>query len=120
MEIIIYDHQIEAINRNKKENYADSIVYKDKDGLHQIDLDICAENYNFKMNRNRGSCIGERNILEGYFLLYTSGIPTKIVFERFFVSNLFFHHLLSGFRGERFLKFQKLLSETKYTTYDLT
>ncbi len=55
MEIIIYDHQIFAVNRNKAENFSDSLVYK----------------------------------------------------------------VLHGTRRERFLKLQKLLSQTKYTTYDL-
>ena len=41
MEIIIYDHQIFAVNRNKAENFSDSLVYKAKDGLHQIDFEEC-------------------------------------------------------------------------------
>ena len=53
---------------------------------------------------------------EGYFLLYTSGMKTKIVLkERFF-----FGALLHGTRRRRFLQLQKLIDQTKYTTYDLT
>ena len=43
MEIIIYDNQIFAVNRNKAENFSDSLVYKAKDGLHQIDFEECAK-----------------------------------------------------------------------------
>ena len=41
MEIIIYDNQIFAVNRNKAENFSDSLVYKAKGGLHQIDFEEC-------------------------------------------------------------------------------
>ena len=119
MEIIIYDHQIFAVNRNKVENFSDSLVYKAKDGLHQIDFEECAKNFEYTYSTNNNRCIGERNIEKKYIILYTNGLQTKIVFRKAFVFP-FQNHLLHGTRQERFLKLQKLLSQTKYTTYDLT
>ena len=118
--ITIYDHQIFHVNRSKAENEADSLIYKDKNGvLHQIDFEICAKNY-FEANFSTGGrCIGERNIEQGYFLLYTSGMQTKIVFKRLFVFPVQ-NCLLFGDRLTRFLKLQNLISESKYTTFDLT
>ena len=119
MEIIIYDHQIFAVNRNTAENFSDSLVYKAKDGLHQIDFEECEKNFGEIYSTNNNRCIGERNIEKGYILLYTNGLQTKIVFRKAFVFS-FQNHLLHGTRQERFLKLQKLLSQAKYTTYDLT
>jgi hypothetical protein len=118
--ITIYDHQIFHVNRSKTENEGDSLIYKDKNGvLHQIDFEICAKNYPDANRSTGGRCIGERNIEQGYFLLYTSGIQTKIVFKRFFVFPIQ-NCLLFGDRLTRFLKLQNLISESKYTTFDLT
>ena len=63
--------------------------------------------------------IFNQNIEKGYILLYTNGLQTKIVFRKAFVFP-FQNYLLHGTKRERFLKLQKLLSQTKYTTYDLT
>ncbi len=116
MEITIYDHQIVAIHRSKTENEANSIIYKDVMDLLEIDFETCARNFLNEYPMSVGRCIGERNIEEGYFLLYTSGMKTKIVFkERFF-----FGALLHGTRRQRFLQLEKLIHQTKYTTYDLT
>ena len=118
--ITIYDHQIFHINRSKAENISDSLIYKDKNGvLHQIDFDICAENYAKVHKSSSGRCIGQRNFEEKYFLLFTSGIQVKIIFKRFFVFP-FQNYCLYGNRKQRFLKLQNLISETKYTTFDLT
>ena len=119
MEIIIYDHQIFAVNRNTAENFSDSLVYKAKDGLHQIDFEECEKNFGEIYSTNNNRFIGERNIEKGYILLYTNGLQTKIVFRKAFVFS-FQNHLLHGTRQERFLKLQKLLSQANYTTYDLT
>ena len=118
--ITIYDHQIIHINRSKAENVSDSLIYKDTNGiLHQIDFDICAENYAKAHQSSDRRCIGERNNEEKYFLLFTSGIQTKIIFKKFFV---FYcqNYCLYGNRQQRFLKLQNKISETKYTTFDLT
>ena len=119
MEIFIYDHQIFAVNRNTAENFSDSLVYKAKDGLHQIDFEECEKNFGEIYSTNNNRCIGERNIDKGYIHLYTNGLQTKIVFRKALVFS-FQNHLLHGTRQERFLKLQKLLSQAKYTTYDLT
>lgn len=116
MELTIYDDQIFAINRSKAENEANSIVYKDVMNLHEIDFEICARNYQEEHPTSNGRCIGERNIEEGYFLLYTSGMKTKIVLKKRF----FFGALLHGTRRQRFGQIQKLIDQTKYTTRDLT
>ena len=121
MENIISDTKIFHINRSKAENVADSIMYYDKHGKpQQIDLDICAENYPKEHNRASAICVGERDITKGYFLLYTSGIKTRIVFKRKYVWNFGKFHLLSGSKNKRFLKLQSLLQQTKYTTRDLS
>ena len=119
MEIIIYDHQNSAVNRNKAENYADSLLYRAKDGLHQIDFEECAKNFAKKYPISSNRCIGERNTQKGYFLLFTSGLQTKIVFRKAFVFS-FQNYLLHGTKQQRFLQLQKLIAQTKYTTYDLT
>ncbi len=120
MEVIVCDHQILAINRNKKDNCADSIVYKDKDGLHQIDLATCAKNYHAQNPSSSGKCIGDRNVVEFYFLIYTSGVPTKIVFKKTLIWTFWGSSLFTGSKLQRFEQFRRILSETKYTTYDVT
>ena len=118
--IVIPDTAIQAVNRGKRENESSNIVYCDKKGeLHSIDFDVCATNFKAEHESSSGNCIGERNMEEGYFVFYTSCIKTKIVFKKMHVGNLFRYHLLSGSKTNRFLKLQKLINETKYTTYDL-
>ena len=118
--ITIYDHQIFHINRSKAENEADLLIYKDKRGVfHQIDFEVCARNYAEANPSSSGNCIGERNIEEGYVLLYTGGMQTKIIFKKIFVFASQ-NYVLYGYRRQRFLKLQKLISESKYTTFDLT
>ncbi|MBR2223127.1 MAG: hypothetical protein IJ973_02270 [Christensenellaceae bacterium] len=119
MEMILCDDQIVAVNRSKAENFSDSLVYKAKDGFHQIDFEECAKNFADIHSIKENRCIGERNIEKRYVLLYTNGFHTKIVFRKAFVFP-FRNHLLHGTRRERFLKLQALLSQTKYTTYDMT
>lgn len=119
MEMMVYDHQIFAVNRDKAENFSDSLVYKDQDGLHTIDFEQCARNFGEARSISKNRCIGERNIEEGYILLYTNGLQTRIVFQKAFVS-AFENYLLHGTRKKRFLRLQRLLEQTKYTTYDLT
>lgn len=119
--IIVADTKIFAVNGNKAENYSDSIVYCDENGrLHSIDLAVCAKNYQQEHNLDTTTCIGERDIVEGYFLLYTSRIKTKIVFKRSFVWNLRSFYLLGGSKKDRFLKLQSLLHQTKYHTRDMS
>lgn len=119
--IAIPDTAICAVNRDKNENESSNIVYRDEKGdLHSIDFDVCASNYKEEHKASLDNYIGERKMDEYYFVFYTSGIKTKIVFKKIHVGNLFHHHLLSGSKANRFLQLQKLISETRYTTYDLS
>ena len=119
--IEIPDTAIWAVNRGKQENDSSNIVYRDeKDELHSIDFDVCATNFKAEHESSSGNCIGERKMDECYFVFYTSGIKTKIVFEKMHVGNTFRYHRLSGSKAKRFLELQKLIEETKYTTYDLS
>ena len=119
--IVIPDTAIWAVNRGKQENEVSSIVYRDENGeLHSIDFDVCATNYKAEHESSSGNCIGERKMDKYCFVFYTSGIKTKIVFKKMHVSNLFRYHLLSGSKANRFLHLQKLIDETRHTTYDLS
>ena len=96
-------------------------IYRDKNGRgHSIDFDVCATTFKAEHGTSSGNCIGERKMDECYFVFYTSGIKTKIVFKTMHVGNLFQHHLLSGSRANRFLRLQELINETRYTTLDLS
>lgn len=119
--ITVPDTSIRAVNRGKQENESSGIVYCDGNGeLHTIDFEACAINFKAEHKAASGNCIGERRIDDFHFIFYTSGIKTKIVFEKENVCNLFRHHLLSGKKVYRFLAFESLINETRYTTYDLS
>ena len=119
--IVIPDTAIVAVNRGKQENESCNIVYRDENKeLHSIDFETCAVNYMAEHSNSSGKCIGERKQDECYLVLYTSGIKTKIVFEKMYVSNILQHHLLSGSKVFRFLALWNLINKTKYTTYDLS
>ena len=103
--------------RAPKDNQESSIIYRDGQGkYHKIDLAVCAENYAKERGIDHAACtcVGERDIIEGYFEFWTSGIHTRIVFPK--------RHPLEWkeFKIRRFHAFQRLLSETGYTTLDLT
>ena len=113
---MIYDHQLLHINQDKD----NSIVYIDEKGNSRtIEFDVCAKNYKDEHPESSGLCVGERKIDEKYFIFYTSGIKTKVMFKKKFVFPIGIK-LLVGERETRFLKFQKLLNEMKYTTRDLS
>lgn len=119
--ILIPDTAIDAVVRGKQENEASCILYRDKkDNLHSIDFETCAINFKAEHKTASDNCIGERKIDENYFIFYTSGIKTKVVFKKHFVINLFKHHILNGSKDSRFIQLQNLIAETKYTTYDLS
>ena len=83
--ILVDDTDIIYFNRTKAENGSSSIVYRDGNGTtHVIDLSSCTANRNGKAGNFPG-CVGERNSEEFYFLFYTSGFLTKIVFRKAFV-----------------------------------
>lgn len=117
----IPDTAIIAVNRGKSENESSNLLYYDKDGRERsIDFDVCATNFKTEHDSSLGNCIGERKMDEYYFVFYTSGIKTKIVFKKMYVGNLFSNHLLSGSKANRFLKLQKIIDDTRYTTCDLS
>ena len=119
-EYIIYDHQLSGVYGSKKENVSDCILYDSTKGkAGGIELDVCAKNYKDEHPESSGLCVGERKIDEKYFIFYTSGIKTKVIFKKKHVFPIG-PKLLVGERDARFLKFQKLLNETKYTTRDLS
>ena len=116
----IPDTALLALNRSAQKNDADSILYKGRDGtLHTIDLETCAQNYS-QATGHKGNCIGERDLSTFSVLLYTPGVPTKIIFRRLFSLSLSSPLGLCGTRTRRFLKWTALLDETKYTTRDLS
>ena len=117
-EVVVCDNQIISTYGNEKYRCA-GIVYKDKAGFHKIDFADCANNYSL-LHPSSGICIGERNIDEFFFLIYTSGDPTKIVFKKKRVSGLFGGSFFIGSRLQRFHALQKLILIANYTTYDLT
>jgi len=122
MEIVVYDHKINAINRGKADNKANAILCEDIYGNDcKIDFEICAQNYLAEHPNSSGKCVGERNIVEKSFVFYTSGIKTKVVFKRrYTIRGIGNGYLFGGNREKRFLEFQRLFAETKYTTYDLS
>jgi len=119
--IVIPDTAIRAVNHGKQENESSNIVYRDKSGrLHSIDFEACSINYKAEHKDYSGNCIGERNVVENYFIFYTSGVKTKVVFRKLHVGNMLCYHRLTGSKTARFLSLQNLINETKYTTYDLS
>ena len=119
--IVIPDTAIRAVNRGKQENESSNIVYRDKNGeLHSIDFETCAVNYLAEHSNSSGKCIGERKQDECYFVFYTSGIKTKVVFKKLYAGNMLCYHRLTGSKTARFLALQNLINETKYATYDLS
>jgi hypothetical protein len=118
--IVIPDTAIFTVNRGKKENESNNIVYKDKEGnLHSIDFESCAINFSEEHKDSLGTCVGERKNDEYYFIFYTSGIKTKVVFKQDCVRNIFNYHLLSGLKSSRFQQLHSLINETKYSTREL-
>ena len=119
--IIVSDASIIAVNRGTKSNEASSIIYRNGNGeLHTIDFETCANNYKAEHSNASQYCIGERKMDESYFLFYTSGIKTKIVFDKMYVGNLFRRHFLSGRKTLRFLGLHHCINQTRYTTLDLS
>ena len=119
--IMIPDTYIIAINYVTNENESSKIIYRCKNGsLHTIDLETCARNYKTEHLDASANCVGERNIDESCFVLYTSGVKTKIVFQKRYVVNFLHAHFLSGGRNTRFLGLQSHIKQAKYTTFDLS
>ena len=91
--IVIPDTAIIAVNLGRQENESSNIVYCDKKGeCHSIEFDACATNYKAEHESASVNCIGERNMDKYWFVFYTNGIKTKIVFQKMHVVNLLRHH----------------------------
>ncbi len=119
--IVIPDTAVAAVNCGRKENVSSSIVYRDKKGrLHSVDFEICSLNFKAEHEGSSDNCIGERDVLEGYFTFYTSGIKTKVQFKKIYVRNLLGNYLFKGTKEARFRTLHNLICETGYTTYDLS
>ncbi len=120
--ITIQDTDIFAVNHAKAANEASGLVYRDdRNELHSIDFELCANNYKVAHPESSGCCIGNRNICGWYFILYTSGIQTKIMFKRSYVwSKGIRYHCLGGSKRDRFHTLQKFILEAGYSTYDIS
>ena len=117
---VIYDHQLVAIDRNVATNVSDSLVFRDKKGiLHMIDFASCAQNYRKEKRLSSSRCIGERNLKERYFVIYTTGVKTQIIFKKRMVFSFGKRKLLHGSRLERILQFQQKLKEMQYTMREM-
>ena len=115
--IVVYDTDIVHVNRG----YINSIIYHDKKGtLHDIDFEICKENFRQERNASNGDGVADRKEDEMYFVFYTSGIKTKVVFKSCYVFNFSGKHILQGSKYSRFRKLQELIRETGYRTYDMS
>ena len=116
--IVTDDRVVDVIRPHPgAENEERSILYRDEQGeLHKIDLAVCVVNYCKERNIDPTgmTCVGERDCIEGYFEFWTSGIKTRVVFPK--------RHFWESkrHRHERFRSFQRLLTETGYSTLDLT
>lgn len=118
-ENIIFDNQIRELVKRKEDEYI--IQYSDSAGVqHTIELEQCAKNYKCENHIDSENCVGVRKMDDNYFLLYTNYIKKKIVFKRSYVFHSGKQKLLTGSRNSRFIQFQKLLNDVKYTTYDLS
>ena len=85
-----------------------------------LDFETCALNYKAEHNNSSGMCIGERKMDECYFIFYTSGIRTKIVFEKLYARTRFWRYRFGRLdKGSRFLELRYLINKSNYTTYDL-
>ncbi len=120
--VIIEDTSIVAINIGKKEHRSGNIIYKDKQGdFHTIDFASCSLNFNEQDKNSSGFCVGERNIIDGYFIFYTSGIKTKVLFQKGYVlSTIFTHKPLTGTKNKRFHSLNVFINGSGFTTYDLS
>lgn len=118
--VIVYDTSIIAVNCGKQENESSNIVYRDRHGaLHSIDFDACAENFKSEHETASDHCIGDRSPDECCFIFYTSGIKTKVVFQKRYVFNISHYRRFGGSKSSRFLELHNLINRTKYTTRDL-
>lgn len=119
--IAIPDTCVIDLRLGTKDNEPGAILYRDENGeIRTIDFETCAANYKAEHMDASASCIGQRKMDEGYFVLYTSGVKTKILFEKKYAGNILHRRFLSGSRNSRFLRLQHRINQTGYTTLDLS
>ena len=118
-EIIISDEKKIHFNVGKNDNEESSIIYQDNGSLHSIVLNQCAENYH-SLHEQSSRCVAKRNILDFSITFFTSGLPTKIIFEKKSYTNFRGHKLLNGTREKRFHKLVTLINDCGFSTYDLS
>ncbi len=97
----------------------ESLTYRDVEGVCRIDLRSCAADYSEEYPYSSGKCVGDRDVGEPCFELYTRGKLTRIAFDKSHVFGNTEKHLLRGSKAARFHKLQKMLVQAEYTTYDL-
>lgn len=119
--IVIPDTCITDLKHGAKDQGASAIIYRDEKGeVHSVDLAVCGANYKAEHMEASASCIGQRKMDEGYFVFYTSGAKTKILFEKRYVGGFLHRRFLSGSRNSRFLSLQHRINQAGYTTLDLS
>lgn len=115
--IVVHDTDIVFVNRGN----INKIIYRDKQGnLHDIDFEICKENFRQERNVFSGNCVADRKIDELCYVFYTSGIKTKIVFKTYYGFNFSKRHILQGSRLSRFNMLRRLINDMGYKTYDMS
>ncbi len=120
--IIIEDSAVFAIHIGTKEDKSGNIIYKDKKGdFHTIDFASCSLNYKEQHKNSSALCVGERDVADGSFIFYTSGIKTKLSFKkRYILSTVFAPRILKGAKNKRFHTLNALINRAGFTTYDLS
>ena len=92
----------------------EGITYSDQFGRnHFISYKDCA------MNGPTASCVAERDIVKCFFKFYSSSVLIKFVFRSLFALKKG-KRLLTGGRVNRFRTLQKLITDSGYTTYDVS
>ena len=98
--IVIPDTCITDLKHGAKDQKASAILYRDEKGeVHSIDLAVCGANHKAEHMEASASCIGQRKMDKGYFIFYTSGVKTKILFEKRYVATFLHRRYLSGSRN---------------------
>lgn len=106
-----------------KEIVCYNLINLDNDGITlryhsnniHIKFDDCAWNYAIENSLDKSNCVATRDISALTFTFYT--VPkTKIVFKKHLIKDLFF----GKSAVDKFLDLQNAISQTGYTSYDLS
>lgn len=106
-----------------KEIICYDIIKIDKEGItldnHSTNIRIsfndCAQNYANENSLNKSKCVATRDISTLTFSFYTEP-KTKIVFKKHLIKDLFFGKSAVN----KFLNLQNAISQSGYTSYDLS